>query len=674
MSLNTLNLKQKQGGRVIKQADRSSTFKFALQDSNGALINLNGQTANISLHNPNNGRYWETSASVKNAEVEFKLPGNLASDDYILEIDCNGYVFPSDNDFVIEVVKGYKELLNKETAESTKLTFGEIRKQVENESKKDLEEQIVKINGVKSSAINELSKSKTQGLKDIENAKSDSLSEISTSKKQALSEIEKTGDNRIFDIEEQAQNNLDKLEAKTKDGIKKIDDKSSETITTIDSKKTDTLQGLETTRKDFESNISKALNQAIKEIPYEKFKGDKGDSPRIVDQSQNGLTRTYTFDTTDTIVVKDGKDGTINIAEMTESQLLDIKKQLDIPVAEDFVNRLSYDTDKASIDTEIKALENGKAPKTHTHDQYITTSYADSKYFKKGDPIELTAQQKQELKGEPGKDGAKGDRGPTGPKGTDGKNGHVLTVEVWLEGEFRNYKTKDVKSIIQARYDGEDIGLNDSNTEVYNCFGNGEWVKDIVSNYYWSNIDRQYEYIANKVVVTYKGLKAEAYARLDNIKDGEKGEKGDTGSKGQTGPRGPQGIQGIQGKTGDTGPQGIQGKTGNTGPQGPQGPKGPQGATGPAGPRGVPGKDGVFDVAKITSSEISQLKNKLNIPSNPKYTDTTYTGGKGVEVVGNSIRIKNQNSSGNLGFWVGTEAEYNRISTKDSEIIYFIKE
>lgn len=116
MSLNTLNLKQKQGGRVIKQADRSSTFKFALQDSNGALINLNGQEANISLHNPNNGRYWETSASVKNSEVEFKLPGNLVNDDYILEIACNGYVFPSDNDFIIEVVKGYKELVDKKTA------------------------------------------------------------------------------------------------------------------------------------------------------------------------------------------------------------------------------------------------------------------------------------------------------------------------------------------------------------------------------------------------------------------------------------------------------------------------------------------------------------------------------------------------------------------------------
>lgn len=510
MSLNTLNLKQKQGGRVIKQADRSSTFKFALQDANGALMKLDGQSANISLHNPNNGRYWETRSTVRDGQVEFSLPGNLASDDYILEIACNGYVFPSDNDFVIEVVKGYKELLNKETAESTRLTFSEIRKQVENEAKKDLENQIVKINGVKSSAINELSESKSQSLKDIENAKSNSLSEISTNKNQALSEL----DNKFFDIDENVENNLDKLEAKTQDGIKNIGDKSSETLSTIDNKKSDTLKGLETTRKDFESNIDNALTQAIKAIPYEKFKGDKGDSPRIVDQSQNGLTRTYTFNTTDTIVVKDGKDGkdgTINIAEMSQSQLDDIKRQLDVPAKEDFVDRKSYDTDKANLDT---------------------------KYFKKGDPIELTAKQKEELKGEPGKDGVDGQQGPQGPKG-------------------------------------------------------------------------------------------------------------DPGPQGDVGPQGPQGIQGIQGKTGATGPQG---------------------ATGPR------GKDGVFDVEDMTSGEISKLKDKLNIPSNPKYTDTTYTGGKGVEVVGNSIRIKNQNSSEALGFWVGTEAEYNRIYSKDVNTIYFITE
>lgn len=150
------------------------------------------------------------------------------------------------------------------------------------------------------------------------------------------------------------------------------------------------------------------------------------------------------------------------------------------------------------------------------------------------------------LKGKDGKDGI------DGQAGKDGKDGHILTVEVWLEGEFRNYKTKNVKKIIQAKYDGELIDLDSTNTEVYNCYGNGEWSRATLSDF-WADWDRQYEYIANKVIVTYKGLKAEAYARLDNIKDGEKGDKGDTGKQGIPGKDGLNGKNGIDGKDGKTG-------------------------------------------------------------------------------------------------------------------------
>lgn len=168
MSLNTLNLKQKQGGRVIKQADRSSTFKFALQDSNGALINLNGQSANISLHNPNNGRYWETTASVKNSEVEFKLPGNLASDDYILEITVGGYVFPSDNDFVIEVVKGSKNLIDKQTAEAYKKSIEEITQDYIDRSDKKLLENQKSIESTGNRYISLIGAKKNSVLKEID--------------------------------------------------------------------------------------------------------------------------------------------------------------------------------------------------------------------------------------------------------------------------------------------------------------------------------------------------------------------------------------------------------------------------------------------------------------------------------------------------------------------------
>lgn len=201
-----------------------------------------------------------------------------------------------------------------------------------------------------------------------------------------------------------------------------------------------------------------------------------------------------------------------------------------------------------------KAGADGKTPYFHTAwansadgSKDFSTSQAGEKLyigtytdFTKEDSTDFKKYTWQLVKGNKGE---KGEPGKQGVPGKDGKDGHTLTVEVWLEGEFRNHKTKDVKRIIQAKYDGELINLTDSNTEIYNCYGDGKWDKKNLSDY-WANWDRQYEYIANKVIVTYKGLKAEAYARLDNIKDGEKGD---------TGPKGEPGKNGLDGKDGKTG-------------------------------------------------------------------------------------------------------------------------
>lgn len=188
MSLNTLNIKQKQGGRVIKQADRSSTFKFALQDSNGALINLDGQSASISLHNPNTRRFWETTAKVNGFEVEFKFPGNLTEDDYILEISCNGYVFPSDNDFIIEVVKGYKDLPDLKTAERYKRTIEEITQDYIDQSDKKLKDNLNSIDNTKKQVDESINK----GLKNIKDSGDTYINNIGISYSTAEKEFNKT--------------------------------------------------------------------------------------------------------------------------------------------------------------------------------------------------------------------------------------------------------------------------------------------------------------------------------------------------------------------------------------------------------------------------------------------------------------------------------------------------
>ena len=163
MSLNTTNLKQKRGGRTIKQADRSSTFLFVLQDGQGREINLDGKEAIVTLHNPNNGRYWKSNPiTVKGSEVKFNLPGNLADDDYILEISSGGYVFPSDNDLIIRVTQGFKNLPDKETAERSKRTLEEITEDVQKQADENLNKTISLIGSKKDQALKEIdTKAKT---------------------------------------------------------------------------------------------------------------------------------------------------------------------------------------------------------------------------------------------------------------------------------------------------------------------------------------------------------------------------------------------------------------------------------------------------------------------------------------------------------------------------------
>lgn len=219
MSLNTLNLKQKQGGRVIKQADRSSTFKFALQDSNGALINLDGQSASISLHNPNSRRYWETTAKVKGFEVEFKLPGNLTEDDYILEISCNGYVFPSDNDFIIEVVKGYKDLPDLKTAERYKRTIEEITKDYIDQSDKKLKDNLNSIDNTKKQVDGSIAK----GLKDIKDSGDTYINNIGISYSTAEKEFNKTVETMQNLIDSTGNSYIALIGSKKDQALKEID-------------------------------------------------------------------------------------------------------------------------------------------------------------------------------------------------------------------------------------------------------------------------------------------------------------------------------------------------------------------------------------------------------------------------------------------------------------------
>ncbi len=218
MSLNTLNLKQKQGGRVIKQADRSSTLKFALQDCNGALINLNGQEATISLFNPSVEKYWSTKVTVKDAEVEFKLPGNLEENDYILEITVGGYVFPSDNDFIIEVIKGFKDLPDMKTGLRYKQTIEEITQDYIERSDKKLKENL---DGITSERV-KIDKANAEILKNINDTGSKYINDINTNYENVKLEFDKNAQKRKEEFTTIADNNLNTFKTTSSEALKNI--------------------------------------------------------------------------------------------------------------------------------------------------------------------------------------------------------------------------------------------------------------------------------------------------------------------------------------------------------------------------------------------------------------------------------------------------------------------
>ncbi|WP_276862954.1 hypothetical protein [Anaerococcus tetradius] len=218
--MDTTNLRQVQGGTVIKQADRSSVLSFILQDAKGREVKLDGQAAQVALYT-NQGKFWETSTTVKGAEVSFSLPGNLAVDDYLLDISVGGYVFPSDRDLIIRVTQGFKNLPDKETAERSERTLEEITADVQKQADENLNKTITII---------------TTKKNDFTSYVDTKTSEVSSTGDKYLKDIEATTSQAKADISQVAKTEADKMKASSTEAISLIGSKKDQALKEIDSK------------------------------------------------------------------------------------------------------------------------------------------------------------------------------------------------------------------------------------------------------------------------------------------------------------------------------------------------------------------------------------------------------------------------------------------------------
>ena len=115
---NCTNLKQFEGGRVVKQGDSASLFGFALYDENWVPIDLDGQAATIYFTSKKGKASF--SATVQGSKVSFKIPKVLPVESYLVEVDCAGYVFPSDQSVRVDVVQSAEEYTSEQVLDLVK--------------------------------------------------------------------------------------------------------------------------------------------------------------------------------------------------------------------------------------------------------------------------------------------------------------------------------------------------------------------------------------------------------------------------------------------------------------------------------------------------------------------------------------------------------------------------
>lgn len=101
---NATNLKQKEGGRVVKQGDSASLFAYELLDEKWRPVpEIDGQQAKVDLIGADGKAVFESTVS--QSKVSFKISKPLPVGSYLVEVHCAGYVFPSDQSVRIDVIQ-----------------------------------------------------------------------------------------------------------------------------------------------------------------------------------------------------------------------------------------------------------------------------------------------------------------------------------------------------------------------------------------------------------------------------------------------------------------------------------------------------------------------------------------------------------------------------------------
>ena len=115
---NCTNLKQFEGGRVVKQGDSASLFGFALYDERWTPIDLEGQEATVHFTSKKGKASFSTT--VHGSKVLFKIPKVLPVESYLVEVLAGGYVFPRDQNVRVDVIQSADEYTSEQVLDLVK--------------------------------------------------------------------------------------------------------------------------------------------------------------------------------------------------------------------------------------------------------------------------------------------------------------------------------------------------------------------------------------------------------------------------------------------------------------------------------------------------------------------------------------------------------------------------
>lgn len=114
--LNTLNLIQVKGGVNIKQGDSRSELEYELgYNDNSDTMNdpsLDGKEAKIRLYNKIKNTKWDTSSIVNGNRVSFTIDEPLGIGVYVIDIEVDGHVFPSNSEMFVRIHEGYQSYMD----------------------------------------------------------------------------------------------------------------------------------------------------------------------------------------------------------------------------------------------------------------------------------------------------------------------------------------------------------------------------------------------------------------------------------------------------------------------------------------------------------------------------------------------------------------------------------